>query len=213
VIRSEFDENRNIFLIITVSSKSEKGGPQIMTTHTPTLVFIGNRSHSKQILSHLLENEWNVIGAIGAIGDLAASQSGYVSLSDVCDEYRVPLIETASINEDRVISFVENLNPTLAICGGWSQIIGEELLSQPDYGIVGFHASPLPKGRGGAPVNWQIICDSDYVGVSLFQMVSEVDHGKLWAQTSVQIEERDDVSTVYNRVTKASYDILDEVLY
>jgi methionyl-tRNA formyltransferase len=183
-----------------------------MSGHTPRLLIIGNRTHSAQILRHILETGIKVVGVIGAAGKLAAGQSGYTSFESVCEAYDVPLVETANINQDRVQSFVEDVDPTVGICCGWTQIIAPKLLTAPDYGIAGFHMSPLPKGRGGAPANWQLIRDQDRAGVSLFEMEPEVDDGALWGQTTVPIQARDNIETLYNRLTRASCRVADNVL-
>jgi len=176
------------------------------------LMVIGNRSHSRYVLEHLLEEGWNVTSVVWANGDLGSQQAGHESIADLADRFDVSLIETEDINRERVREAIAATKPDIGICVGWTDIIGKETRSIPDDGILGFHFSELPKGRGGSPVNWQIIRGDDSVGVSCFCLVDEVDHGDIYDQTLVPIEERDDIETVYNRLTVATCDVLDDLL-
>jgi len=176
------------------------------------IAFIGNRKHSTYVLRHLLERGRNVVCAIGATGETAEKQAGNDSMESVCEEFEVPHVETSDINSRRVRKLLREADPRIGLCCGWTQLITADVREIPDDGILGFHFSPLPRGRGGAPVNWQIINGHDEVGVSLFRLVGEVDHGEIFGQTTVPIETRDDVSTVYNRLTNATCSVLDEVL-
>lgn len=178
----------------------------------PRIIVIGNRGHSKQILQALLRKEWNVIAAIGAANEQNEGQSGYASFKDICEREDIPLVETNDITNPEVDSLYTATAPDVCICSGWTQIIPESRLEAPTWGTVGLHASPLPKGRGGAPVNWQIIHGHDEVTTTLFRFVPEVDDGDILGQSTVAIDPRDDISTVYPKVTVDSIDLLNEFL-
>jgi methionyl-tRNA formyltransferase len=158
----------------------------------------------------LIENGRDIAGVVGA--PESSDQAGYASLKPVCDESQIPIVETENMNEPSTVSFIKDCNPDVGICCGWTDIIADDVLDIPRYGVLGIHSSSLPAGRGGAPVNWQIIHDMDHVGVSLFQFSNEVDHGDIYAQTTVSVEERDDVKSVYNKVTFATFDLLNKTI-
>jgi methionyl-tRNA formyltransferase len=175
------------------------------------LVFVGNRGHSRWILRHILDEGWTVSGVITQPKEPQSRAIEKKTFDDICRAYDVPLLRTNDINEDRAKQFIHESNPDLGLCCGWTQIFSKSVLESPTDGFVGIHASDLPKGKGGAPVNWQIILKED-VGVSLFYLVSEVDHGDIINQSTVDVELRDTVETVYNRVTAVSCDLLDDAL-
>lgn len=174
--------------------------------------IVGSRGFSRRILHHLLESGWTVPLAIGAAGSRSTQQVGARSFADLCDDWGVELLETSDIAEDRVTEALRMADLDLAVCCGWTQIVPERVRLAPEEGFLGVHASPLPEGRGGAPVNWQLIKGRDEVGVTLFEFVSEVDHGDIYGQTAVPVGPRDDVATVYGRLAVAACDVLDEVL-
>lgn len=178
----------------------------------PRIIILGNREHSKQILRALLDKDWNIVGAIGAAKQGQNEQSGYASFADICENEDINLVTTDDISDSSVKSLYRETSPDICICCGWTQIIPESILDFPTWGTVGLHLSPLPEGRGGAPVNWQIIHGNDEVTATLFQFVPEVDHGDIIGQSSVPLEQRDDISTVYPKLTMKSIDLLDEFL-
>lgn len=175
------------------------------------VALYGNRGFSRQVLSHLLE-DWDVVGVVGANPDEDAVQTGFVPIHEVAEDAGVPGIGVDDVNDHEVTSFLESVEPDVAVCAGWTQIIDEELLGIPADGTWGLHASDLPQGRGGAPVNWSIIHGEPAVTMSLFEFVPEVDDGDVLGQRSVPVEDRDTVGTVYDRLTVASFDLLDDAL-
>jgi methionyl-tRNA formyltransferase len=183
-----------------------------MTEKSLRLLLVGSRTYSRRVLVHLHEEGWPVVGAVGRLPGENTDRTGADSFRDVCERGDVTLVLPEDINDPDVVETLSELEPDLGVCCGWTQIIAPEVLDVPTHGFVGVHASPLPEGRGGAPVNWQLIRDRDAVGVSLFEFTPEVDHGDIIEQRSVPVERRDDISTVYDKVTAATFDLLDDGL-
>jgi methionyl-tRNA formyltransferase len=62
---------------------------------------------------------------------------------------------------------------------GWSWIIKEDIIDK--YNCICLHPSPLPKYRGGCPIQHQILEGEEESAVTLFLMDEKVDHGPiLW---------------------------------
>jgi methionyl-tRNA formyltransferase len=150
------------------------------------VTLYGNRGFSRQVLSHLLD-DWEVVGVVGANLDEDEVQTGFVPVHEVAEDAGVPSIGVDDVNDPEVASFLESVEPDIAVCAGWTQIIDEELLGIPTEGTWGLHASDLPRGRGGAPVNWSIIHGEPEVTMSLFEFVPEVDDGDVIGQRSVPV--------------------------
>jgi methionyl-tRNA formyltransferase len=163
-------------------------------------IIVGNRKLARQLLLHTLKNNWNVVGALIPDERLAAEQANFTPVEDIIEGIECRLHRTDDINADETVTWLREMAPDLCLCGGWSQIIDERVLSVPDKGFLGLHSSRLPEGRGGAPVNWSIINGSDEVWISIFYYAPGVDAGDVLAQGSVPIEGRDDVRTVFDRL-------------
>lgn len=85
-------------------------------------------------------------------------------------------------NEDVLRDF----RPDLILFYGWSWYVTESLLR--DYTCLMLHPSPLPKYRGGSPIQNQIIAGEKSSKVSIFIMNSEVDAGDLVGQEDISLE-------------------------
>lgn len=173
------------------------------------LVFVGGRTFSKYVLRSLVEHGWSVALVIEP---KAGENVDYTSMVDICNANGIPLERVDDINDTAVTNKVRDVAPDVGVCCGWYDILDLELLEVPVHGFLGIHASDLPRGRGGAPVNWQLIHGFDEVGLSIFQFVPEIDDGALYKQGTVDIERRDDIKTVYDKVTVTSRRLLNETL-
>jgi methionyl-tRNA formyltransferase len=176
-------------------------------------VVVGNRKLARQVLRHTLEEGWNVVGALVPEGSLATEQANFVPVDRLVSGTACSLHETSDINGTATRDWLRGVDPDVCLCGGWSQIIGEASLDIPKRGFLGFHASQLPKGRGGAPVNWSLINGADEVWISLFYYTPEVDAGDVVAQGSVPVESRDSVSTVFDALAIEACRLLSENRY
>jgi methionyl-tRNA formyltransferase len=173
-------------------------------------IIVGNRELAKHVLAHTVKSDWNIAGVVSPVGEAARRQAGFTSFSDIAEREDLNHIETADINDKATRAAMQELKPDLCICPGWHDIIDEAVLEIPTRGFVGFHSSRLPEGRGGAPVNWSLIAGAEEVWISMFYYSTGVDDGPIIAQKSVPIAERDDVSTVFDRLSWAACDLLSE---
>jgi methionyl-tRNA formyltransferase len=76
----------------------------------------------------------------------------------------------------------------LVISLGYSQIISDKYLRCPKNGIVVFHSSDLPEGRGWAPLYYTIIEKKACLVQSLFYATTRVDAGPIIAKAFYPIE-------------------------
>jgi len=183
-----------------------------MLDSTLRIVLVGGREFTRHILHDLVNSSYTVSGVVTPSAKNRSNRVGYVSMSEVCSTEDITHIKTDNINDNESKKEIQELEPDVILCCGWTQIISETVLDIPKKGFFGVHASSLPKDRGGAPVNWQLIKGRDEIGVSLFEFVPEVDHGDILKQTAVQIEDRDNIATVYDKVTVTTFDLLREGL-
>ena len=88
--------------------------------------------------------------------------------------FEIYLIDNKSdFDENKIIDY----DPDFILFYGWSWIIQERLIN--DYLCVMLHPSPLPKYRGGSPIQNQIINGEKDSAVSLFIMDKGIDTGDI----------------------------------
>lgn len=81
---------------------------------------------------------------------------------------------------------LSDFKPDLVLFYGWSWIIPEDILSK--YKCLMLHPSPLPKYRGGSPIQNQIIAGEKKSKVTIFLMTNELDAGDILAQGDLSLE-------------------------
>ena len=84
----------------------------------------------------------------------------------------------------------------LVIETGVYDIIPNKVLNKPKYGIIGFHESPLPEGKGHAPIQWAILNKRSNFVITLYKLDDGVDTGKIIYQYNMPIDKIDTYETM-----------------
>ncbi len=79
----------------------------------------------------------------------------------------------------------EEMKPDLVLFYGWSWIVPDEVVD--NWLCICLHPSPLPKYRGGSPIQHQIINGEKRSRVTFFRMTRELDAGAICAQASLPL--------------------------
>ena len=69
---------------------------------------------------------------------------------------------------------------------GWSWMVPKEMTDE--FVCVCFHPSPLPKYRGGSPIQNQIIAGEKQSAVTLFRMTNGIDDGDVFEQEQYSLD-------------------------
>ena len=79
----------------------------------------------------------------------------------------------------------------LIIESGVYTIIPKHYLSIPKYGIIGIHESPMPEGKGHAPLQWAVLNKRNNLTISLYKLSPKVDGGNIIYQYNMGINKTD----------------------
>ena len=72
---------------------------------------------------------------------------------------------------------INNINPKIIFFIHWSELIPKDLYQK--YMCIQFHATDLPKGRGGSPIQNQILRNIKKTKISAFRVKKELDSGPI----------------------------------
>jgi methionyl-tRNA formyltransferase len=92
---------------------------------------------------------------------------------------------------------IDKYNPVYIFFIGWSWIIKDDIIN--NYDCICLHPSPLPKYRGGSPLQHQIINGETESAVTLFKMDSGIDTGDILFQNKFSL--LGDLKDIYNRMS------------
>lgn len=80
---------------------------------------------------------------------------------------------------------LKKFKPDLILWYGWSWIVEDTFVN--DYESIMLHPTPLPKYRGGSPIQNQIINGETIGAVSLFRMTEGLDKGEIYQQLPLSL--------------------------
>ena len=92
---------------------------------------------------------------------------------------------------------LRDFKPDLVLFYGWSWFIAEPLLR--DFRCLMLHPSPLPRYRGGSPLQNQIIAGERQSKVSIFVMTPHMDDGDIVAQDALSLDGT--LAEIFQRMT------------
>src|SRR6185295_3561468 len=113
---------------------------------------------------------------------------------------------TNGMGDPAVRAAVADAGAALSVVIGWYHMIPRAVRALTPTGVVGVHASLLPRYRGGAPLVWAILRGEAETGVTLFHLEDGVDDGDVVAQARFPIAADDTIATVYEKATAATLD-------
>lgn len=97
---------------------------------------------------------------------------------------------------------INQVKPNLIFFIGWSNIIPDNIVNNNI--CICLHPSPLPKYRGGTPIQHQIINNEKESAVSLFIMDDGLDTGDILYQSNFSLEGK--LDDIFDRIIKGGVD-------
>jgi methionyl-tRNA formyltransferase len=90
-----------------------------------------------------------------------------------------------NLNNYKALKILKNTDIGL-VCG-FPYIFKPSQLRYSKYGYLNLHAGQLPKYRGGSPLNWQIINNEKYFGISIIKINKGIDTGDIVIQKKFKL--------------------------
>ena len=182
------------------------------------IIFLGSTKFSKQVLSSLIEDGCTITAIFSIPKSFEISYSkgkvvntNFSDLSIYAKELSIPFFEVNSENGKRLSDFkseIKRLSAKVIIAAGWYYMVPKQIMSIPENGVWGLHASLLPNYAGGAPLVWAMINGEKETGVSLFKMDQGVDDGDIILQDKFAIDFDDNIKTLLEKALISSKKIL-----
>jgi len=117
--------------------------------------------------------------------------------------------------EPPLLGLVSRVLPALAggnvvVAVAYGLIVPDDVLAERLW--LNVHPSLLPRWRGAAPVERAIMAGETETGVTIIELVKELDAGPIGAQEPLPIASEDDAGAVFARAAELAVDLLDGVL-
>lgn len=155
------------------------------------IVFFGTSSFAARVLSFLNKHHQNII-AVVTRPDRPQGRS-LVLLSPAVKEVaqkeipHIPVFQPEKASTVDFATTLRALQPDLFLVVAYGEIIKTLLLEIPKKGSINIHASLLPKYRGAAPIQRCLMNGEKETGVTIMEMVLEMDAGDILAVGKIPI--------------------------
>lgn len=116
------------------------------------------------------------------------------------------LIQTEGINNEKPIT--NNQKPDFLIAVSFGQLLKQPLLDLPTIAPINVHASLLPRWRGASPIQQAILAGDHETGVTVQQMVKQLDAGPVLGQARASIDPRETAPALHDRLATMGAELL-----
>jgi methionyl-tRNA formyltransferase len=178
------------------------------------IVFMGTPDFSVPVLQQLIHDGYEVIAVVTQpdrpVGRKKVLTPPPVKVEAV--KHGIPVFQPEKIRQQNELEKILSLKPDLVVTAAFGQILPKELLDAPKFGCINVHASLLPELRGGAPIHYSIISGLEKTGITIMYMAEKLDAGDILTQVEVKIEEKDNVGTLHDKLSKAGAKLLSETV-
>jgi methionyl-tRNA formyltransferase len=178
------------------------------------VIFMGTPDFSVPVLQSLLDENYDVI-AVVTQPDRPVGRKRILTPPPVkvaAEKHGIPVYQPEKIKNEDELNKVLALKPDLIVTAAFGQILPNALLEAPQYGCINVHASLLPELRGGAPIHYSILQGKEKTGITIMYMVEKLDAGDIISQVEVDIDERDHVGTLHDKLSVAGAALLIETV-
>ena len=176
------------------------------------LLFMGTPTISARVFEAMIQDGYHFVGLV-CQPDHPVGRKGLIEkvpTKVIAEKYDIPVFQPVKIRDD--YSFMNNLNVDLVITLAYGQIVPQGFLDIPPLGCLNLHGSLLPKLRGASPVQTALINNEKVTGVTLMEMVKAMDAGRMYGKKEVIIEEEDNATSLFNKISDAARDLALELL-
>ncbi|NGL83912.1 methionyl-tRNA formyltransferase [Streptococcus equi] len=174
------------------------------------LIFMGTPQFSATVLQGLLENPAYDILAVVTQPDRAVGRKKEITMTPVKElalAHQLPIFQPEKLSGSQELADIMALGADGIVTAAFGQFLPTVLLDSVIF-AVNVHASLLPKYRGGAPIHYAIINGDKEAGVTIMEMVKEMDAGDMVSSASLPILDTDNVGTMFDKLAILGRDLL-----
>ena len=176
------------------------------------ILFLGASDFSAIVFNKLVE-QYEVVAVVTPpdkeVGRGKGTKPCFLKVAAL--EKGVQVLQYNKVSKEG-IEDIKALNIDLAITAAFGQILSDEFLSIPKYGVFNVHASLLPKYRGASPIQASIINGDTKTGITIMKTVKELDAGDIISQREIAIENTDTAGSLFDKLADIGGDLLVETV-
>lgn len=175
------------------------------------VIFLGTPDFGIPALQQIMEKHQLLAcvcqpDRIGARGKVE-----FCAVKNFALKHNVPLYQFEKVSRDGVET-LKSLAPDIMVTAAYGQILSQEVIDIPKYGIINIHGSLLPELRGASPIQSALLQGFTRTGVTILQTVKAVDAGDMILQKSLDILPYENCGELFERLSVLGAEAIVEAL-
>ena len=177
-------------------------------------IFMGSPEFALPALRALVEGGYDVRLAVTQ-PDRRAGRGGRMRAPAAkveAERLGIPVFQPRSFREPEAVAELAAVEPDLIAVAAYGRILPQAVLDLPGRPVVNIHPSLLPRWRGPSPVAAAILAGDRETGVSIMELVPEMDAGPVLAARPFPIAPDDTTGGLEARLAEEGATLLVETL-
>ena len=166
------------------------------------IVFLGTPDLAARVLQELLLSSDSIVGVFSRPD--ARKGRGLQTLAppvkQLAEQHDIPVHQPDSWRGTEAIDTLAGLKPDLAVTAAYGRILPQAALDIPRFGCINVHASLLPRWRGADPIRQAILAGDAETGITIMEMVREMDAGDCLHQQQLAIAPDETLASLEDRL-------------
>ena len=157
------------------------------------VVFMGTPDFSVGTLEEIIK-AGHTVSAVVTQPDKPKGRGGAVAMSPVKEvalKNGLTVLQPVKASNTEFVEELRGYNPDVIVVVAFGQLLPKAIIDMPKYGCINVHASLLPKYRGASPIQWAVIDDCEYSGVTTMQMNEGLDTGDILLVEKVKLDKKE----------------------
>ncbi|WP_438478058.1 methionyl-tRNA formyltransferase [Streptococcus pluranimalium] len=174
------------------------------------LIFMGTPDLAATVLKGIIADGSYDILAVVTQPDRAVGRKKEIKMTPVKEvalEHNLPVYQPEKLSGSQEMSDIMALGADGIVTAAFGQFLPGKLLDSVDF-AVNIHGSLLPKYRGGAPIQYAIINGDKEAGITIMEMVRQMDAGDMIAKAAIPITDEDNLGTMFEKLAILGRDLL-----
>lgn len=179
------------------------------------VIFAGTPAFAVPSLQALIDMPGVEVVAAYTQPDRAAGRGRQMKCPEVkqlAQANGIPVEQPLTWRDEATLARIAAWQPELLVVAAYGLILPEAGLLIPPLGALNVHASLLPRWRGAAPIQRAIMAGDTETGVTIMQVVRQLDAGPMLQRVTCPIEADDTAGTLETRLAALGAEALTATL-
>ena len=167
------------------------------------LLMMGTGAFALPAFRGLLDSPHDVVGLVTQPDRTGRGHHRHINpLKELAITEDVAVLQPAKASSPESLDELRALEADLYVVAAYGQILSTRLLQIPRFGAINLHGSLLPKYRGAAPIQYAVWNGETRTGVTIFQIVRELDAGPILGTVETDIGPQETSGELHDRLAE-----------